>query len=185
MNWWWTADKQLMNWWWTADEQLVWSGLPKTITDYHRLPLTDWFYSIEHSKLSPGWMDTTTTTYIPDSTNYKSTASGANNSPKASPRVTRVQQLRKEATIKSNFGYMGLNLPSTSIFKFSNLVPSPGHQLAEGGCGHKIRLCKGLTRGTLMRRNPLPPQKVDKKTWNFIWGVWHDPWMIYMASEVI
>ena len=31
-----------------------WSGLPKTITDYHRLPLTDWFYSIEHSKLYPG-----------------------------------------------------------------------------------------------------------------------------------
>ena len=37
-----------------------WSGLPKTITDYHRLPLTDLFYSIEHSKLYPdgwvGWM---------------------------------------------------------------------------------------------------------------------------------
>ena len=55
-----------------------WSGLPKTITDYHRLPLTDWFCSIEHSKLSPGdgmgWDGC-----IPDSTNYKSTASGANN----------------------------------------------------------------------------------------------------------
>ena len=32
---------------------LVWSdGL--MMTDYHRLPLTDWFYSIEHSNLSPG-----------------------------------------------------------------------------------------------------------------------------------
>ena len=32
--------------------------MPKTTTDYHRLPLTDWFYSIEHSKLYPGdWMD--------------------------------------------------------------------------------------------------------------------------------
>ena len=49
----------------------------KTTTDYHRLPLTDWFYSIEHSNLSPG-IHTTTTYYIPDSTNYKSTASGAN-----------------------------------------------------------------------------------------------------------
>ena len=50
--------------------------MPKTTTDYNRLPLTDWFYSIEHSKLSPGmgWDG-----YIPDSTNYKSTASGANN----------------------------------------------------------------------------------------------------------
>ena len=52
-----------------------WSGLPKTITDYHRLPLTDWFYSIEHSNLSPGYLYIC----IPDSTNYKSTASGANN----------------------------------------------------------------------------------------------------------
>ena len=30
--------------------------MPKTTTDYNRLPLTDWFYSIEHTKLSPGWM---------------------------------------------------------------------------------------------------------------------------------
>ena len=30
------------------------------ITDYHRLQLTDWFYSIEHSNLSP---DTTTIYY--------------------------------------------------------------------------------------------------------------------------
>ena len=34
------------------------SGLPKTTTDCHRLPLTDWLYSIEHSNLSPD------TTYI-------------------------------------------------------------------------------------------------------------------------
>ena len=53
--------------------------MPKTITDYHRLPLTDWFYSIEHSKLSPGIGYIYI--YIPDSTNYKSTASGAKNLP--------------------------------------------------------------------------------------------------------
>ena len=49
MNWWWTDDEQLMNWWWTAG--LVWCA-----KDYHRLPqtATEWFYSIEHSKLSPG-----------------------------------------------------------------------------------------------------------------------------------
>ena len=57
-----------------------WSGLPKTITDYHRLPLTDWFYSIEHSKAISGldgWdgMDPST----PDWDYYKSTASGAKN----------------------------------------------------------------------------------------------------------
>ena len=79
MNRWWTDDELMMNSWWTDDEQLVWSGVPKTITDYHRLPLTDWFYSIEHSKLSPG-----IGYYIPDSTNYKSTASGANNDTKGS-----------------------------------------------------------------------------------------------------
>ena len=58
-----------------------WSGLPKTITDYHRLPLTDWFYSIEHSKAISGWMawlGLAWLGYIPDSTNHKSTASGAN-----------------------------------------------------------------------------------------------------------
>ena len=54
MNWWWTDDELMMNWWWTDDELMNWSGLPKTITDYHRLPLTDWLYSIEHSNLSPG-----------------------------------------------------------------------------------------------------------------------------------
>ena len=55
MNWWWVDDKLMMNRWWTDDELMMnWSGLPKTITDYHRLPLTDWFYSIEHSKLYPG-----------------------------------------------------------------------------------------------------------------------------------
>ena len=52
--------------------------MPKTTTDYNRLPLTDWFYSIEHSKLSPGWY-IHIYIYIPDSTYYKSTASGANN----------------------------------------------------------------------------------------------------------
>ena len=48
------------------------------ITNYHRLPLTDWFYSIEHSKAISGmaWLG-----YIPDSTDYKSTASGAKNIP--------------------------------------------------------------------------------------------------------
>ena len=49
---------------------MVWSGLV-------------WLYTITlESYLRDGWMDTTTTTtttYIPDSTNYKSTASGANN----------------------------------------------------------------------------------------------------------
>ena len=39
-------------------------------------PSTDWFYSIEHSNLSPGSIYTMY--YIPDSTYYKSTASGAN-----------------------------------------------------------------------------------------------------------
>jgi len=40
--------------------------LPKTTTDYHRLPqtATDWFYSIEHSNLSPDTTTTTTTTTI-------------------------------------------------------------------------------------------------------------------------
>ena len=84
---WWRTDEKLMKNWWRADEEVMknlWRGdeelmkncwrLPQTTTDYHRLPLTDWFYSIEHSKLSPG-MDGC----IPDSTNYKSTASGANN----------------------------------------------------------------------------------------------------------
>ena len=44
----------------------------------NRLPQTAPLNSLKHSNLSP---DTTTTTsiYIPDSTNYKSTASGANN----------------------------------------------------------------------------------------------------------
>ena len=58
MNSWWTADELMMNWWWTDDEQLVWSGVPKTTTDLHRMPLTDWFYSIEHSKAisGDGWM---------------------------------------------------------------------------------------------------------------------------------
>ena len=64
-NWWWTDEELKKNWWWTDDELMI--------TEYHRLQLTDWFYSIEHSNLSPGYY------YIPDSTNYKSTASGANN----------------------------------------------------------------------------------------------------------
>ena len=68
----------MMNRWWTAG--LVWCA-----KDYHRLPLADWFYSIEHSKLSPGmgWDG-----YIPDSTNYKSTASGANNTSTAAPTMS-------------------------------------------------------------------------------------------------
>ena len=61
-----------------------WHGLVWSAKDHYRLPqrlpLTDWFYSIEHSKLSPDGMDG----YIypgyniPDSTYYKSTTSGAN-----------------------------------------------------------------------------------------------------------
>ena len=72
MNWWWTDDELMMNWWW-IDDELVWSA-----KDYDRLPLTDWFYSIEHSKLYPGldgwdgW-----DVCITDSTYYKSTASSA------------------------------------------------------------------------------------------------------------
>ena len=53
-----------------------WSGL--VWSDYHRLPLTDCFYSIEHSNLYPGSYYYYIYIYIPDSTNYKSTASGAN-----------------------------------------------------------------------------------------------------------
>ena len=86
MNLWWTDDEQMMNRWWTDDEQLMnwwWTaGLVWCATDYHRLPLTDWFYSIEHSKAISGWMawlGLAWLGYIPDSTNYKSTASGAKN----------------------------------------------------------------------------------------------------------
>ena len=104
INWWWTGDELMMNWWWTDDElmmnlwrtdELVWSAkdyhrlpqtitdyhiLPQTTTDYHRLPqtATDWLVVL-HWTLKPiSGMYTTTTTYIPDSTYYKSTASGAN-----------------------------------------------------------------------------------------------------------
>ena len=52
----WRIDEELMKTWLKTDEELMknWSGLPKTTTDYHRLQLTDWFCSSEHSKLSPG-----------------------------------------------------------------------------------------------------------------------------------
>ena len=65
-NWWWTDDELMMNWWTDCHR------LPQTATDCYWSPLN----SLKH--LSP---DTTTTTtiYIPDSTNYKSTASGAKN----------------------------------------------------------------------------------------------------------
>ena len=62
----------MMNRWWT--DELVWSA-----KDYHRLPqtATDWLV-VPHWTLKPisGGLDHT---YIPDSTNYKSTASGAKN----------------------------------------------------------------------------------------------------------
>ena len=78
MNWWWTDDELMRNWWGT-DEELVWSAKDyDRLPWYHRLPLTDWFYSIEHSKLYPGLDGYSIYIYIPDSTNYKSTASGAN-----------------------------------------------------------------------------------------------------------
>ena len=61
--------------------------LPQTTTDYHRLPLTDWFYSIEqftslesYLRIGLDWMDGWMDPSIPDSTYYKSTASGAKNS---------------------------------------------------------------------------------------------------------
>ena len=98
MNWWWTDDELMMNWWWTDDEQMMnsrWTADEQLMNwwrTYDELMmnrwwtddvLTDWFYSIEHKKLSPGmgwdgWMG-----YIPDSTNYKSTASGAKNNSKS------------------------------------------------------------------------------------------------------
>ena len=68
MNWWWTDDELMMNWWWTDDHRL-----PQTATDW--LVLLHWTL-----KPISGVYTTTTTTiyiYIPDSTNYKSTASGA------------------------------------------------------------------------------------------------------------
>ena len=77
MNWWWTDD-ELMNWW----SGLVWSA--KTTTDCHWLiastPLNTQTYIRGHT--------TTTTIYIPDSTNYKSTASGANN---ANMKPTKIE----------------------------------------------------------------------------------------------
>ena len=80
MNWWWTADELMMNSWWTDDELMMnYHGLPQTITDYHRLPqtATDWLVVL-HWTLKPisGMFHLY---YIPDSTYYKSTASGANN----------------------------------------------------------------------------------------------------------
>ena len=76
MNRWWTADEQLMNSWWTDDE-LIWSA-----KDYHRLQqtATDWLVLL-HWTLKPisGMYTYIHSTYIPDSTNYKSNASGANN----------------------------------------------------------------------------------------------------------
>ena len=49
MKTWLKTDEELIKNWWRTDEELVWSA-----KDYHRLQLTDWFCSIEHSKLSPG-----------------------------------------------------------------------------------------------------------------------------------
>ena len=97
--------------WWRTDEELL-----KTTTDYHRLPLTDWFYSIEqftslesYLRGMDGWMDIC----IPDSTNYKSTASGANKSSGKSHLVIKAKELIffKEA-IASDV------LPVSMFFKF-------------------------------------------------------------------
>ena len=86
---WWRGDEEVMKNWWRTDEELL-----KTTTDYQRLPLTDWLYSIEHSNLSP---DSTTTTsiYIPDSTNYKSTASGAKKPPCTEYQNPYIAKIRK------------------------------------------------------------------------------------------
>ena len=69
-RWWWTDEELMMNWWWTdEDEELL-----KTTTDCHWLigstPLNTQSYLRDGLD---GWDG-----YIPDSTNYKSTASGAN-----------------------------------------------------------------------------------------------------------
>ena len=68
MNWWWTDEELMMNWWWTDNELMMnwrWTDDELMITDYHRLQLTDWFYSIEHSNLSP---DHTTISLTPPTT---------------------------------------------------------------------------------------------------------------------
>ena len=71
---WWRGDEEVMKNWWRTDEELL-----KTTTDYHRLPLTatDWLVLLHWTLKAisgDGWMDGC----IPDSTNYKSTACGAN-----------------------------------------------------------------------------------------------------------
>ena len=82
MKGWWRTDEELMKNWWRTDEELL-----KTTTDYHRLPqtATDCHWLIGSTPLNTQsylrGLDTTYihNTYIPDSTNYKSTASGAKN----------------------------------------------------------------------------------------------------------
>ena len=66
---WWRTDEELMKNWW------------RIVEDYHRLPqtATDWLVLL-HWTLKPiSGSYIIHTIYIPDSTNYKSTASGANN----------------------------------------------------------------------------------------------------------
>ena len=67
---WWRTDEELMKNWW------------RTVEDYYRLPqtATDWLVLL-HWTLKPIsgiYSSTYIYIYIPDSTNYKSTASGAN-----------------------------------------------------------------------------------------------------------
>ena len=127
MNWWWTDDELMMNSWWTADEQLMnswWTaGLVWFAKDYHRLPQTTtdchWLIGSTPLNTQTYLRIYSSSIYIPDSTNYKRTASGANNSLLLKSVCFRSLFLRSRQRRPGRSEMVG---PSRSLLKLRTII---------------------------------------------------------------